>query len=1802
VTRVDADNFTIPVPFGAAAGTASWQSLRSTVLYDPRGSVFNGSPVGTTFTLDGLAQGQTFTDAWTYTMFDGSMVFANDDMFRVASDSTNVVLKVFANDVDLTGLTGAINIIAVGTPSQRGTASLGADNTITYTPETNFAGDEYFTYTVVDALGNTDTALVTVRVTIEQLNGNLQANRDAFTVAKGQSPLLAVLANDDLIPATGAALSITRISTAPNAGGTAVPEGSGIRYTPAMTRPAYPYAETFAYEISGGGTARAIAIVSIMVANRENTLALRADAVSVQAGSSNNVLNVLANDNVLPGSGLDLLITATSAPNGGSVQISADQKRLLFTPNAGFLGASTFTYIASDTLGGTGIASVSVAVGGLTTNNDFFTVPSAAIPVTLDVLANDRVLGSPGNISIKPMGASVTPIGTLSAVAAGASSLTFTPVAGQTGERTFAYRIVDGTGREAAGSVTVFVSLPGLLANSDFFTVQAGSLSNPLNVLLNDAQIPDLGQPKTIVGIGTGSDAPDQGGTVLVNAAGTGLLYTPGEGFSGEERFTYSVTNGDVTAVAQVVVRVTSGALIAADDAFSVFKGSSAMRLEVLANDRVIPGSGQTLTITGIGIVNNAPGRQGTVAPTGDGGALLYTPNASNTVYPYTETFTYEISDGTARRAQGTVTMQVLDRAGVREMETNDDSFTILAGAQNVLLAVLANDDIRPASANGWEITGLGPRSQGGAAAVSGGGIAYTPAAGFVGTDTFTYTVTDGLGGTGAATVTVKVGDVMVSDDSFTVLSGSGSTALAVLANDGLFPDGLPGSGTRPGLAGFSLDLAPMTPNRGGTATVSGDQILYRPAANFSGSETFTYWVRDDSGIRFPGQVTVNVEPAGSDRSAAALAITVTGVNDPPLILGTSLNPIGDKQTTRPFSGVTIRDVDDQLKELITVRIRFPAAHGALSGAFNLISPGLYQFIGNGSQATAAIRTLVYTPVENRIIVAGTEETSFAVSLQDPFITTPVMDSTSAAAVTAVNDAPVLTGTKAGQRVYLNSGIAPFEGVRIADVDDLAGQSQIVTITIDNAIKGNLTNLGGFIESPPGTYIRIGTPSQVTSAIRGLIFTPTPENRVTPGSPETVNFTITVNDGFAPALTDSITTVIVQHPFMKKLLPLTLAGTDASQTGASYGADVDISGDTLVVGSELLDGTLVNSGAVHVYERQSGGIENWGQAARLAPADLAAGDSFGGAVALDGDFLAVAADRQTVGGIAGAGVVYIFQRDALDRNAWKQVAKVSEPVGERNAQDNFGEAVALHGTTLLVGAPYANQPLADSGAVFVFEKNKDGVNAWGFTQKLLPTAGVGERAAWDQFGFSVAIEGNLLAVGAYGVDRITPVPGTDFGAVYLFERPNPAGTWAQSAKVQIFNEPGASASDLFGCELDLSGNTLVVGACGYDRVVGAVTHLGAGAAFVFERNQGGNNNWGLSKPLFAPEPAAEDWFGHSVGLARDLVLVGAPKQINSTHPLSKAGYAGVFRRQQAGAGNWGLLEVLQPAGAGQNDLFGFNCGLDRFSAVIGANLNKINVSDEVGEGASYVYEFKFNNAPALAQPIPNQAAKPDVAFLFPVPAGTFSDADDGDVLTYQATLANGNAIPAGSWLQFTPASATFSGTPTLTNYHPLSLIIKASDEQGLTVGSNVFTISVDVDRGRTFGLAFEKWQQAHFTPAVLANPALESTTFGSNANPDRDPYSNLLEMALGLDPNATNPPGLITLEVNAPLVTLVYPLANDFPAGFSRVEWSLDLTTWREINVSTTVRTQLANYRMLASSAFPPIPSGKIYLRLRVGP
>jgi phospholipase/lecithinase/hemolysin/DNA-binding XRE family transcriptional regulator len=99
-----------------------------------------------------------------------------------------------------------------------------------------------------------------------------------------------------------------------------------------------------------------------------------------------------------------------------------------------------------------------------------------------------------------------------------------------------------------------------------------------------------------------------------------------------------------------------------------------------------------------------------------------------------------------------------------------------------------------------------------------------------------------------------------------------------------------------------------------------------------------------------------------------------------------------------------------------------------------------------------------------------------------------------------------------------------------------------------------------------------------------------------------------------------------------------------------------------------------------------------------------------------------------------------------------------------------------------------------------------------------------------------------------------------------------------------------------------------------------------------------------------------------------------------------------------------------------------------------------------------------NDAPTLANTIADQTAKQGNAFSFQIPTNTFSDIDAGDVLTYSATLENGNALP--SWLTFNPTTRTFSGTPTNSNVGNLNIKAIATDKAGVSV-SDIFVIAVE---------------------------------------------------------------------------------------------------------------------------------------------
>ena len=920
------------------------------------GGTTGAVPVVVTAPNHGLTNGMAVAIAG----YGGSPTYNQVHLVTVVDSNRFSIPVAFVDDHAVKGLWTAFTITGVSDPNAGGTVTVapGASGLL-YTPEPDFVGDETFAYTLTDTLGRSDRAFVTVRVTLDALNGFLVAHPDSFTVARGEAPVLDVLANDNRV-AGGASLFITRILSQPARDQVQL-SGSGIAYAQLSAGP-FPYLETFSYEVSAGGTARGVATVTVRVIDRQGALLVRPDTFAVESGTADNVLDVLANDTILPGSATGLTISRISVlPTNGTARMDTAGTALIYTPNAGYVGLDSLVYVATDGLGGSGTATNYISVGSLTTASDFFAVAyttNGAI-VELDVLANDLILqSSVTSVKIVAVTPTVSTLGNM-AIKSDGSRLLFGPTTLSSGEQSFTYTLRDPSGRTAQGRATVVVFQEGVRANADYYTVGTGSSANLLPVLANDLAIPQGARPVTIISLGSGTEAPNQGGTVEISLDGSYLVYAPAAGFSGEETFTYTMTDSRSVDTARVVVRVTSGQLSANDDAFTVFYEAPAagaaprtFTLPVLANDRVLPDLGQTLTITGVGIndpnATNAPNRQGAVSVSGDGRSLVFEPRATNGPFPYVERFTYEITDGSARRAQAVVLVEVQQRANVRSLEVNPDSFAVAADSSVNLLPVLINDGVKPASASDWSVTALTTPAHG-AAAVVGTQVFYAPAPGFLGTDSFSYTVSDGFGGTGSAQITVKVGALRARNDLFTVLSGSAPTVLDVLANDPLQPDT---TTARP-------IVAVGTPNHGGSASVwpGGTAVLYAPAPGFSGQETFTYAVADDSGTLLTAQVVVEVVLAGSDRTTSTVVVTVHGVNDPPVPAPDVAQGAQNTSICLNAAALVANDFDVESDRLTLAGVIPASAAGGtavLSGGLVYYTPPL-DFLGTDTVTTVTI-------------------------------------------------------------------------------------------------------------------------------------------------------------------------------------------------------------------------------------------------------------------------------------------------------------------------------------------------------------------------------------------------------------------------------------------------------------------------------------------------------------------------------------------------------------------------------------------------------------------------------------------------------------------------------------------------------------------------------------------------------------------------------------------------------------------------------------------------------------------------------
>ncbi|MBK9385662.1 MAG: FG-GAP repeat protein [Planctomycetes bacterium] len=316
------------------------------------------------------------------------------------------------------------------------------------------------------------------------------------------------------------------------------------------------------------------------------------------------------------------------------------------------------------------------------------------------------------------------------------------------------------------------------------------------------------------------------------------------------------------------------------------------------------------------------------------------------------------------------------------------------------------------------------------------------------------------------------------------------------------------------------------------------------------------------------------------------------------------------------------------------------------------------------------------------------------------------------------------------------------------------------------------------------------------------------------------------------------------------------------------------------------------------------GIAQQTELARLFPSDPGNGDSFGRAVAISGDVAIVGSISDDHGGVSDAGSAYVFGRAGT---SWTEQQKLV--ASDAATSDAFGGSVALSGDTLIVGAERCDvSGIADAGAAYVFVRSG---GVWTQQQKLVAN----DAVAGDNFGWSVAISGETVVVGARQAD---PQGLVDAGAAYVFVRSG--ATWSLQQKLVASD---ARASDRFG-NVAIDGDRVVVGAS-FSTVLGLT---GAGAAYVYLRSGG---TWVEEQKLVAVTPGTTTFFGTSVGISGDAILVGAPSEANAG--VSQVGVLHCFERVGAA---WVQQQRLIASDAIFLTNFGSPIAMSGGEAIVGA--------------------------------------------------------------------------------------------------------------------------------------------------------------------------------------------------------------------------------------------------------------------------
>ena len=338
--------------------------------------------------------------------------------------------------------------------------------------------------------------------------------------------------------------------------------------------------------------------------------------------------------------------------------------------------------------------------------------------------------------------------------------------------------------------------------------------------------------------------------------------------------------------------------------------------------------------------------------------------------------------------------------------------------------------------------------------------------------------------------------------------------------------------------------------------------------------------------------------------------------------------------------------------------------------------------------------------------------------------------------------------------------------------------------------------------------------------------------------------------------------------------------------------------------------------------------------AQLTTSDGDTSDWFGHSVAISGDTIVIGAVYDDNNTISDQGSAYVFEKPITGwETTWSYTAKLTASDGVLG--DQFGSAVAISEDTIVIGAFADNN---GEGSTYVFIKPTSG---WETTSNYDAKLTASDGVENDLFGCAVAISGGTIVVGA-GYDDNNAI--TDQGSAYVFEKPASGWETTSSYDAKLTTADG-SEEDHFGRAVTINEDTIVIGA-GWDDIN---TIANQGSAYVFEKPiSGWVTTSSYTAKLTASDGAVGDFFGLSVAIGGDMIVVGANNEITDT------GSAYVFEKSVLG---WettsNFTTKLIPSDIVENDGFGRSVSISGDTVVVGSNNEDVNSNSN--QGSAYVF-------------------------------------------------------------------------------------------------------------------------------------------------------------------------------------------------------------------------------------------------------